>query len=73
MAEVLEVVNGSPSDLAPVFDVILEKATRLLGGSHLNPCYRLQNVASRGFPFVELLLDICGIGGAAAPVRIMPR
>ena len=65
MAEVLEVVNGSPSDLAPVFDAILEKATRLLGGSHLIPCYRLQNVASRGFPFVELLLDICGIGGAA--------
>ena len=24
-----------------------------------------KNVASRGFPFVELLSDICGIGGAA--------
>src|SRR6202022_4134139 len=27
--------------------------------------YRLQNVASRGLPFVEFLLDICGIGEAA--------
>jgi hypothetical protein len=70
MPEVREVV-GSPGDLAPVFDAILEKATRLLGSSRLNPCYCLQNVASRGFPFVELLLDICGIAKpCAAPVRI---
>ena len=78
-AEVLQVINSSPGDLTPVFDAVLEKATRVCDavfgtlleydGEHF------RNVAVRNVPaaFAEFVkaAEVVPFGPGTAPNRLL--